>query len=73
MVKHLDLKGQHPPINDLEGDINVESDCEGDLPEVRDEASETKEEKDEQPRAVLIVGSFSAYVGLPVLSPSGEK
>ena len=68
MVKYLDLKDQRPLTNDLEGDLNVENDCEGDLPEVEDETSKTKEEKDEQPRAVLTTGSFSAYVNLPILS-----
>jgi len=72
VVKYLDLKGRHPLMNDLEGDLNVESDCEGDLPEAKDETSETKE-KEEQVRAVLITGSFSAYVDLPVLSQSREE
>ena len=52
-------------IKDLEGDINVESDCEGDSPEVTSE----EEKKEGGTRAVLIIGSFSAYVSfLP--SPS---
>ena len=59
-------------MNDLEGDLNVESDCEGDLPGVNDETSNT-EEKEEQVRAVLITGSFSAYVDLPILSQSREE
>ena len=60
------LKGQNPMVNDLEGDLNVESDCEGEsvgaeleVPTVKEE----KEEKEEETRAVLITGSFSAYVG----------
>jgi len=72
VVKYLNLKGRRPLMNDLEGDLNVESDCEGDFLEVEEEKSEVKE-KEEQARAVLITGSFSAYVDLPVLSPPGEK
>ena len=59
MVKYL--KGQNVLTNDLEGDLNVESDCEGDPMEIGLETSEIKEEKEET-RAVLITGSFSAYV-----------
>ena len=64
-------KGQNVTINDLEGDLNVESDCEchpiGAVPE-----TQTKEEKKEEIRAVLVTGSFSAYVRfLP--SPSVGK
>jgi len=73
VVKYLDLKGRHPLMNDLEGDPNVESDCEGDLPEVKDEESKTKEEKEGQARAVLITGSFSAYVDSLTLSLTREK
>ena len=56
MVKYV--KGQSPLISDLEGDVNVESDCDGDTPEGENELANTKEET----RAVLITGSFSAYV-----------
>ena len=51
------LGEQDPFGGDPGGDVGTESDCEGDLPEVgaREEA---------QPRAVLTVGSFSAYVRL---------
>ena len=59
MVKYL--KGKNAPINDIEGDLNVESDCEGDSTEVGTETQKLKEEKKET-RAVLITGSFSAYV-----------
>ena len=57
MVKHL--KGRDVLINDLEGDMNVESDCEGGTTGT---GSETlgEEEKEEETRAVLITGSFSA-------------
>ena len=59
MVKYL--KGKNAPINDIEGDLNVESDCEGDSTGVVAETQKLKEEKKET-RAVLITGSFSAYV-----------
>jgi len=62
LVKHL--KGQNPLINDLEGDVNVESDCEGDSLGIRDGTSDTKEEVEEQTRAVLITGSFAAWKSL---------
>ena len=70
MVKYLDVKGRHPLVKDLEGDLNVESDCEGDLLEVRDETSEVGEE---QTRAVLITGSFSAYAHNLVPSPVSRE
>ena len=57
MVKYL--KGRDTLVNDLEGDSNVESDCEDDS---AGSESETKEEKEEEIRAVLVTGSFSAYV-----------
>ena len=60
MVKYS--KGRHAPINDLEGDINVESDCEGDSTAAGDET--LKNETNEASRAVLTTGSFSAYVHL---------
>lgn len=58
MVKYL--KGPNPPINDLDGDINVESDCEDDSTGVDDGTS--KKEQEEESRAVLVAGSFSTYV-----------
>jgi hypothetical protein len=63
VVKYL--KGRNPPVNDLEGNINIESDCDGDVPEAGDvdESLSTREENGEI-RAVLITGSFSAYVNL---------
>ena len=45
--------------------IDVESDCEGDSTGVGDGALDPEEEKEEQVRAVLIIGSFSAYVHFP--------
>jgi len=64
-------KGQNVTINDLEGDLNVESDCECDSIGAGPE-TQMKEEKKEETRAVLVTGSFSACV--PFLpSPSVEK
>ena len=60
------LKGQDAPINDLEGGINVESDCEDDSTGVGDGA--LKKEREEESHAVLTAGSFSAYVYLFSLS-----
>lgn len=59
MVRYV--KGQSPPIEDLEGDANVESDCDGELPETGAELSST-EGTEEETCAVLITGSFAAYV-----------
>jgi hypothetical protein len=67
------LKGGNTLINDLEGDVNVESDCEGDLTGTGDETPKAKEEKEEQIRVVLITGSFSAYVHSSVLPSPREK
>ena len=68
------LKGRHVTINDLEGGLNVESDCECDSMGVELEAQTTEEKKEEpqEIRAVLLTGSFSACARfLP--SPSIEK
>ena len=60
MVKYLG--GRDTPISDLEGDLNVESDCEGGLTETGSETPKIKGgEGSEETRAVLIIGSFSAY------------
>lgn len=59
MVKYF--KGQNSPINELEGDINADSDCEGGLTGA-DEVTLKWEEQEEESRAVLTAGSFSAYV-----------
>ena len=61
MVKYV--KGRNTRINDVEGGLNLESDCEDDSTEVGLETPDAKEEKEET-RAVLITGSFSAYVHL---------
>jgi len=73
VIRYLSLKGRHPPINDLEGDFNVESDCDEDFRGTKDETSKAKEEKEEQTRAVFSTGSFSAYVDFLALSPPREK
>jgi len=54
-------KGQNVTINDIEGDLNVESDCECDTMGTGP-ATQTKEEKKEETRAVLVTGSFPACV-----------
>ena len=59
MVEYI--QGQNHLANDMEGEGDVDSDLEGDLPEARDELPQT-EEGEEQSRAALIIGSFSAYV-----------
>jgi len=48
----------------LEGDLSIESDCEGESPGVDEEIPNTKEEKEEQLRAILIAGSFPAWKSL---------
>ena len=58
MVKYF--KGRDPPINDLEGGVNVDSDCEYDSTGAGCES--LKKEDEEGTRAVLIAGSFSACV-----------
>jgi hypothetical protein len=62
------LKGRDTIINDLEGDVNVDSDCEGDSPGAGD-GTLKKEQDEEESRAVLVAGSFSACVRFPA-SPS---
>ena len=56
-------------IKDPKGSLNIESDCEGDSTGAGLETSEAGGEKGET-RAVLITGSFSAYVGF-LTSSSG--
>ena len=57
MVKYVG--GRNPLVSDLEADVGIESDCEDDAPAVKGEVL-----KEEQTRAVLTFGSFSAYVHL---------
>ena len=56
MTKYL--KGREVLTNDPEDGVDLDSDCEGDLTEAGDGTLEEKTE--EEPRAVLIAGSFSA-------------
>ena len=60
MVKYP--KGRNATIHYLEGNVNIESDYEDDSTGVGDGTLEEGEI-----RAVLIVGSFSAYVGFLTL------
>ena len=60
MVKYF--KGQNPPVDDLEGDAIIESDCEGDSAETETEPSE-----EERTRAFLTTGSFSAYASFSII------
>jgi hypothetical protein len=64
--------GRDALTSSFEGNINVESDCEGDTQGDSEEPQKAKEDKEEPVRAVLVAGSFSAYV-LPHLSLSHEK
>jgi hypothetical protein len=60
VVKYL--KGENPFKTDPEEDITIESDCEGELLGAEDGLLDTKGEEEEQTRAVLVNGSFAAYV-----------
>lgn len=67
MVKYL--KGRNARISDLEGGANVNSDCEGDSAGAQDGALK---KEDEETRAVLVAGSFSAWVlSHPILTIRG--
>ena len=59
VVKYL--IGLNTPMSDLRGDINVESDCDGEPWGLGEETQQTKRGKEEPIRAVLTIGSFSAY------------
>ena len=65
------VKSQNTLVKDLEGDLNIESDCESDSTEIARGTPGVKKEKEET-RAVLITGSFAAYVHFPT-SPSGRE
>ena len=65
------LKSQNTILNGLNEDLNIESDCESNSAGVARETPEVKNKKEEV-RAVLITGSFSAYVDFPN-SPSGRN
>ena len=60
MVKYL--SGQNISVCDLEGGVNVESDCEVNSPGARKGTVKTTIDKEGKTRAVLITGSFAAYV-----------
>ena len=66
MVKYF--RDRNPFAGDSEGDVNVESDCEGDLSEVASDFPGVDWGEEAMPRAVLTVGSFSAYVHSHLLS-----
>ena len=68
MVKYL--KDWNTPINDLGGGFDVDSDCEDDSTGPSDG---TVKEEDEESRAALITGSFSACVRFFVPSSRWEK
>ena len=69
MVKYLE--DEKSTITDLEGDINVESDCESDSTGADGKSEKEKEEGGN--RAVLVVGSFSAYVSFLPSPSCSEK
>ena len=58
------LKGRNALTHDMDEYINVESDCEGEGDLTEAVEGTLKEEENEESRAVLITGSFSAYVRL---------
>ena len=58
VVKYL--IGLNTPTSDLRGDVNVESDCDGEPWGLGEESQQTERGKEEQIRAVLTIGSFSA-------------
>lgn len=49
-------------ISDVEGGVNVDSDCDEDMLEVKDELPKMKEKGEEEARAMLMIGSLSTYV-----------
>jgi len=64
------IGGKNTLVDELEGNPHVDSDYEGDTTGAYDET--LKEEKEES-RAVLIAGSFSAYVYFLAWTPRREK
>jgi hypothetical protein len=60
VVKYL--KGRKTLISDLKGELGLESDYEGDSTGVGLGTSKLRVEDEEETRAVLITGSFSACV-----------
>ena len=66
------VKGHNTLPSDLEGKLDIESDCESDSTEVAHETPRVKKEEEEM-RAVLITGSPSAYVHPPASSLRVER
>ena len=62
MVKRV--KGREPLTDDMEEYVNADSDCEGECDLTGTDDGMLKDEENEETRAVLIAGSFSAYVRL---------
>ena len=56
------IREQDPFGGDPGWDVGTESDCDGDSPEDTNGLREVGARREAQPRAVLTVGSFSAYV-----------
>lgn len=65
--------GRNPPMGDLEGDPGAESDCEEVSLEASDELQGTGEEREEAIRALLTLGTVSAYVHFPLPPSSRDK
>ena len=70
MVKYL--KKKNTSVSDLEGGANIESDCEESSWGIKGGTQGAKEVGGEEIRAVLITGSFSAYVLAYFVPFSGE-
>ena len=66
------VKSQNTLVSDLEGKLNIESDCESDSTGVAHETPRVKKEEEET-RAVLATGSPSAYVYPPASSRRVER
>ena len=62
MVKRL--KGRNPPANGVDEFVNTDSDCEDEGDSTGTDGGALKDEENEETRAILIAGSFSAYVRL---------
>ena len=65
-------KSKNILVSGLGGKLSIESDCESDSTEVAHEAPRVKKEEEEI-RAVLVTGSFSAYVHFPASSRRVER
>ena len=58
------LKGRKGLTNDVDESVNADSDCEGEDDSTGTDGGALKDEGNEETRAILIAGSFSAYVRL---------